>query len=134
MRLKLLRLTVRQEIQKLGKLFAFDKHHKLFECFTLEPFDSIKPGHYDLEKYHSPKLRRTVLLFSHVEGHSFVEMHPGNFRHDTILCILPGETITDINKDGWMDVTNSNETMNKLLEVCDHETTIDIYENPLEFA
>ena len=134
MRLKLIRLAQdKNRTQKLGKLYLFDRYEEVFSCMTLEPYDCIKAGHYELKKYQSPKLKREVLLFKYVEGKSFVEIHNGNYLKNTNGCILTGQTVTDIDKDGKRDITNSVVTLDKLLSLCPNEIEIDIFENPSEF-
>lgn len=132
MRLKLIRLTQdKNRTQKLGKLFLFDRYIEVFSCMTLEPYECLNAGHYELRKYHSPNLRREVFLFKYIDG--FYEVHNGNFKSDTKGCVLVGQDVTDIDKDGKRDVTNSNVTLSKLLSLCPQEIEIDIFENPSEF-
>lgn len=134
MTFKLIRLVKdKNKIQKIGKLYVFDRFTELFSCFTLEPFESIAAGRYWLKKYMSPKLKRQVFLFESVPGHTFVEIHNGNYRRDTELCILVGEEVFDIDKDGLKDVDFSNITLSELLRLAPNEITIDIYEDPNEF-
>lgn len=134
-RLKLIRLTGdKKKTQKMGMLLLFYKHRKIFECYTLEPYDAIPAGWYTLTKYDSPSLKRKVLLFKHVPGFSFIEIHNGNFRDDTKGCILVGADVVDIDEDGSQDVTDSNSTLDKLLSLLpDVPVQIDVFENPLIF-
>lgn len=133
-RLKLIRLTQdKNRTQKLGMLFVFYNVVRLFECYVLEPFDSIPAGYYQLKKYPSPSMKRIVLLYENVPGRSFIEIHAGNFRSDTKGCQLVGSGVQDINDDGLRDVVNSNATLDKLLSLLPDSIQIDVFENPLEF-
>lgn len=136
--LKLLRLTKdKNNRQKIGQLMLYDKSKRLFECYILEPFDSIKSGRYQLTKYLSPKFNSTVLLYDIKDKDGklrYFEIHYGNFLSNTKGCQLTGETITDINKDGLYDVTNSKKTLEKLLSLVHDEIFIDVFENPSEFV
>lgn len=130
MRIKLLRLTANDK-QVLGNLFVYDRFIRLFECVTLEPANRIPAGRYPVTKYQSPKFGFTVLLLHDVPGREAIEIHAGNFFTDSTGCILPGEKHTDINKDGYIDVTFSKATLGKLIDLLpDEGTTIDIYESP----
>lgn len=122
-------------MQKLGMLWLFQGYRKLFECFTLELFDSIPAGSYLVRKYPSPGMSRIVLLFEHVPGRTFIEIHAGNFYHNTSGCILVGSAVKDINADLLKDVIDSNKTLDALLALLpDDPVKIDIFENPKEFA
>lgn len=72
----------------------------IFECFTLEPplapkqnvnhASAIPDGRYKVSRYASPRAGFDVLLLHNVPGYDFVEVHPGNFSHDSKGCVLPG--------------------------------------------
>jgi Family of unknown function (DUF5675) len=64
--------------------------------FCLEPSQRhpehpcIPAGRYAVTFYHSPKFGRTVLLLHDVPGRDFIEIHTGNFPHETEGCLLVG--------------------------------------------
>lgn len=138
MRIKILRLTQdKNKVQKLGRLMVFDGWHCLFWCHILEPFEGIKAGSYTVKKYNSPKFG-AVLLYNILDKDGkqrYFEIHYGNYRKDTKGCQLTGEQIADINSDGLYDVTNSKETLEKLLKYIpdNEEVKVDVFENPSEF-
>lgn len=76
-----------------GKLICGDA---VFE--TLEPVkrnDDLKPqciptGRYKITFYDSPKHGYLLPLLHDVEGFEWVEIHKGNYPHDTQGCILVG--------------------------------------------
>lgn len=60
-------------------------------CLTKEPVDPIIPaGTYKCTVYDSPKFGTKVFLLHDVPGHSYVELHYGNFLRDTKGCPLVG--------------------------------------------
>lgn len=67
----------------------------------------IADGTYKIVKYKSPK-HGWVLALVDVLGFGYVEIHIGNYPHDTEACLLPGSGIaTDM-------VTNSGKTVQAL--------------------
>ena len=61
-----------------------------------------------------------------VPQRDYILMHHGNYagsinpktgKSDILGCILPGKEHVDINKDGYLDVTQSKDTMSKLLKL-----------------
>ena len=44
-------------------------------------------------------------------GRSGVCIHKGNYFTQILGCIIVGDSHTDINKDGYKDVTNSGKTL-----------------------
>lgn len=107
----------------LGRLSCGDLH-----CFTLElPWHSnsrtiscIPAGPYKATKYESPK-HGTVLLLHDVPNRSYVEIHAGNFTRQIEGCILVGDGIKYLDSDAIPDVTNSRNTLAKLLELIPEE-------------
>lgn len=97
--------------------------HEDFRCFTLElPYknnepniSSIPAGRYKCDKHNSPKFGE-CLKVHYVLNRSNILIHPGNYTSQIQGCILVGDSLKDINKDGIPDVTNSVATMNKLLQ------------------
>lgn len=109
--------------QTRGHMFCFDGDKKIFECKTLElPWkhnkknvSCILAGTYLVEVYESPT-KGLVYLLQNVFDRSYIEIHAGNYYFDILGCILVGESFTDINKDGYVDVTNSKTTLGILLD------------------
>jgi Family of unknown function (DUF5675) len=80
----------------IGDLLIEGEH----ECHTLEPVwldsDGIKPraipeGTYKLSNRFSPKHNRAVPHVENVPGFEEIEIHIGNFPHDTEGCLLVGQ-------------------------------------------
>jgi hypothetical protein len=55
-----------------------------------------------------------------------IEIHVGNYRRNTLGCILPGYGIKYLDNDGIPDVTNSGATMRALLDAFTGPGTIHI--------
>lgn len=122
MKLNLLLLTKdKGQNQLLGDLFLNQGFRRLFECKVLQRYPGISPGTYKVTRYFSPKLKRTVLLLHNVPGHEFIEIHHGNFYKDTSLCFLTGSGFTDMDGDGLQDVTDSVNTLERLLALIPEE-------------
>ena len=93
-----------------------------FTCYTLElpwinnqqNISCIPAGTYECEKHVSPKFGDCILI-KNVAGRTDVLIHYGNFTGDTLGCILVGESIADIDRDGIMDVASSKRTLEGLM-------------------
>lgn len=110
-----------------------------WSCWTLElPWRSNRlrescippePGHapitYDAQKHDSPRFGRTIYLPG-VSDRTEILIHPGNYVSDTAGCILVGYDLRDLNGDGPLDVTNSQATMRKLLDLVPDELTVSV--------
>ncbi len=95
-----------------------------FQCFALELptlsneqyISCIPEGEY---KYFA-KISSTngnVLELKDVPGRTFIQIHSGNYTRNTQGCILVGDGVKWIDKDKIPDVTNSKNTLNKLLSI-----------------
>ncbi len=93
-----------------------------FNFFTLElPWlDNMKnvscvyPGLYKARKYNSPK-HGLVALLEDRSGRTYIEIHAGNYTSQIQGCILPGDAIKYLNNDPIPDVSNSKNTLDKIL-------------------
>jgi hypothetical protein len=105
-------------------------------CVTLElanngnqKFTSCIPeGKYKVEKYWSPTKGECFKVLD-VPGRDNILIHKGNYANgakvDTKGCILVGYAFNDINKDGFIDITESTITMELLLKLIPDK--IDLY-------
>jgi len=80
----------------------------------------IPQGKYKARKHNSPKFGISLWL-QDVPNRTAILIHKGNYHTDILGCILLGKGLSDINKDGFVDVTQSTaavkELMNLLVDV-----------------
>ena len=93
----------------------------LMTCYILEPtarenpsgLMAIPEGRYEITLYDSPHFKMRVPILNGVPGHTYIEIHPGNFPGDTHDCLLPGLTMdTDF-------VGQSRDAFNILFPIID---------------
>ncbi len=105
-----------------------------FQCFTLELPDlnnqrnisCISEGIYGYKLYESPK-HGQVLHIQDVDNRSMIEIHAGNFTRQILGCILTGDSVKWLDRDGIPDVTNSGRTLKKILKLAGESGTIRIW-------
>ena len=121
--------------QTLGKFYLFKGLKEVFSCYVLELPDRnnqtsisrINAGRYKCVRRWSKKYSWHYILEG-VEGRSYILIHFGNYYTDTRGCLLFGNGIVDINKDGFRDVTSSKKTMRQLLQIAPKEFYLTINE------
>ena len=87
-----------------------------YQFVTLEhAFDdlttSVPVGVYTCRRYHSPKFGYDVFVLDGVPGHTFIEIHIGNYNKDSHGCILLG-----MHDAGYM-IDHSREAFNSFMAV-----------------
>lgn len=105
-----------------------------FSCVTLElpwrenqvNISCIPAGEYRYKLRFSPGKQYYVLELQDVPGRTYIQVHIGNFTHQIQGCILPGYGIKDIDRDGVLDVTDSEAAFNDLMDVAGKVGTIEI--------
>ena len=110
--------------QTLGELTLYKNERKIFSCKTLElPWKNntkqescIPTGKYNVIPRESAKYKKHYHV-QDVTGRSWILIHPGNYYHQLLGCILVGNAHVDIDKDGYKDVTSARITLDKLLEL-----------------
>lgn len=112
--------------EDLGLLLVIDDAEKIFSAVTLQKSGVMPRGTFPIEPYFSPKHKKTVLLLKSTPGHTFLEVHIGNFLKDSEGCACVGRDFQDLNKDGVPDVTKSAATMTVLLALITKPTTITV--------
>jgi len=119
--------------QTIGLLNIFDGSGLLFTCFILELSfldnqvrkSCIPTGTYVLKKRISPKFGLSFIL-ENVVDRSYILIHSGNYHTHTKGCLLTGNKLVDINNDGLLDVVNSKDTLDEMLQILPDESKITI--------
>lgn len=104
-----------------------------FKCFTLElpwldnkqNISCVPAGTYKYEKRKSPSLGQVIHILD-VENRTWIYIHAGNFTSQIQGCVLVGQAIKDINRDGTPDVTASAPTFNSLMDRTSDTGTVTI--------
>lgn len=115
----------REPTQTIGELTVYqDRAKPIFECVTMEleedcnavRDDAIPVGYYDVVKRFSNKYKWHFHILG-VPNRSLILIHEANYSSQLLGCIGVGEKISDINKDGLDDITNSKATKRRLLSL-----------------
>ncbi|GAB3194653.1 hypothetical protein ABID22_000150 [Pontibacter aydingkolensis] len=123
-----------QDKQTLGTMDVVDAQNKVvFTCYTLELADKnnqpqvscIPKGKYKVKKRTSKKYGHHFHI-QDVQARSYILIHHGNYHTDILGCVLVGKSFLDINGDGYKDVTESKNTMKKLLNLLPEEFELTI--------
>jgi len=120
-----------ESTQTLSRFYLYNGVDEVFSCVVLEPpfkdnkknISSICSGIYTAKLRWSEKYKWHYHI-QDVEGRELILIHFGNYYRDTRGCLLFGANFTDINNDGFRDVTSSKKTMKKLLAVAPKEFKI----------
>ena len=75
----------------------------------------IPAGEYNYIKRVSPGKGYEVIELVDVPDRAYIQIHLGNYTRQIEGCILPGTGLKDINRDGVIDVTNSEEAFNQIM-------------------
>jgi len=122
-----------------GVFVALDTAGNLLaQCVTLElPWRDNQPqvscipeGIYPVRARKSEKHGDHYQVHD-VPGRDLILLHPGNFVSQLRGCLLPGDSLADLNKDGIPDITNTRATLNKLLASLGAEFTLNIFTAPV---
>lgn len=76
---------------------------------------AIPAGTYTCTRYLSPKHGYEVFVLQNVPGHTFCEIHIGNFNRDSDGCVLLGETVQIMATQQM--ITNSGATFRKFMKL-----------------
>lgn len=117
--------------QTLGSFTLYKNTFPIFKAQTLElPFlnneqfvSCIPAGKYLCKRRRSSKHGNHFIVKlrngDDIPGREFILLHKGNFRAQTSGCILLGRDHSDIDRDGYLDVTHSVDTLNELNNATD---------------
>ena len=111
--------------QTLGYLYIVDNEEILFSCNTLElpwkdnqsNISCVPIGEYKCVLEYSNRFERDLWELKDVPNRSECKFHSANYFKQLNGCIALGDSIKDIDGDGYKDITNSVETMRKFHNV-----------------
>jgi hypothetical protein len=117
-------------IETIGKLLIINGNDLVLECNTLElPFKAnirniscIPIGGYVVGRRYSERHGEHLKVYD-VDGRSHILIHSANYVTELRGCISVGKYFVDINKDGNLDVSNSRDSLNKILCLLTNEET-----------
>ena len=75
----------------------------------------IPTGEYNYIKRVSPGKGYEVIELVDVPDRAYIQIHLGDYTRQIEGCILPGTGLKDIDRDGVIDVTNSEEAFNQIM-------------------
>lgn len=108
-------------------------HRSGFRCCSLElpwlnnqkNISCVPAGIYECFKRHSNN-NGDVFELRNVINRTFIQCHSANFTRQIKGCIIVGDSFTDIDKDGILDVTNSKTTHKKLMSLLPEKFLLEI--------
>jgi len=93
-------------------------------CLTLEPHEPHQAGSFVYKPYHSPKFDKVVYMTQDIPGHTFEEVHIGNFVQNTDGCLLLGSGLGNLGSQ--MMIVNSETTFNRFMALNSDQPEITI--------
>jgi hypothetical protein len=123
--------------QTLSEIIFYDNDvNRVLEIKALElpnrdnknSISRINAGKYICKLRYSPKYKWHYHL-QDVEGRTLILIHFGNYYTNTKGCIIVGNAFTDINNDGYRDVTSSKKTLKRILEKMPDEFELMVVDN-----
>jgi hypothetical protein len=121
MRIVTLKRYSQDRNQTLGICVVFNSdQNPIFTAISLErgwrdnekSVSCIPKGEYRVVLEYSPRFKKDLWEIKGVDGRSETKFHAANYWHQLNGCIALGRRPKDMNKDGYVDVTGSRDTMN----------------------
>lgn len=119
--------------QTLGKCTVYDECEKpIFSCLSLErgwmdnkkSISCVPKGEYICKYEYSNRFKKNLWELKDVPNRSECKFHSANYWYQLNGCIALGRSISDINKDGYNDVTSSKSTMSAFEKALDGVDTV----------
>ncbi len=124
--------------QTLGTCSVIDENdNPVFSAISLERgwlgnernISCVPTGTYKVKHEYSFKFKTHLWELKDVPNRSECKFHSANFWFQLNGCIALGDTLRDINKDGYRDVLNSSKTMAKFHEVLKNDSIVTLVIN-----
>jgi Family of unknown function (DUF5675) len=120
----------RQDLRPDGIISKLCDEQNNFLFMTLEhSFDGepkIPNGVYTCVRRLSPHFGYDMFMLKDVPGHSFIEIHIGNFNQDSNGCILLGEALAMIDQGQKVMVTRSEESFDKFMAMMEDQDSFQL--------
>ena len=87
----------------------------------------VPEGIWKAKKRISPGKGYEVIEFIDVPNRTFIQAHYGNYTRQLLGCQLYGDGLKYLDGDDIIDITNSEQTIKKLLAMLPDEFEINIY-------
>lgn len=113
---------VYEDRQTLGTLLLLDESKIIFSCRTLElawnnnlrSISCIPAGKYPLVWEFSPAFGQNLWELKNVPNRSEIKFHVANYHRQLNGCIGVGDLHLDIDNDGYRDLRNSRNTLERI--------------------
>lgn len=121
--------------QTLGDCTIFDENNKpIFSAISLERgwrnnqsnVSCVPLGTYNCVLEYSPRFKKDLWELKGVPNRSECKFHAANYWFQLNGCIALGQSLADLNKDGYNDITNSAKTMKAFHEALNGLTKVDL--------
>lgn len=97
--------------QTVGDMISI-KNGNICLLKSLEPKDGLRipVGTYECEFTFSPKFQKNMYLIKvpNMEG---IRIHSGNYYYDSEGCVMLGKSLSDLNRDGEVDLISSRDAI-----------------------
>jgi hypothetical protein len=105
--------------QSLGSFYVLDGCDVVFKSESIERgwvnnenmVSCFPEGTYEIVLEYSSRFKKSLWEIKAIKGRSECKIHAANFARQLNGCIALGKNRADIDKDGFMDVTSSGDTM-----------------------
>lgn len=134
--------------ETLSRVYCIDEGEVVYRCSMIElPWrdneqgetwkeaSRIPAGRYKLERLESSPSFDYPHLWVHehgevdVEGRVGIKWHIANYARQLRGCGAPGRSFVDLDGDGVVDVTDSEETLNELLDLLPPICNLEVVDN-----
>lgn len=97
-----------------GVLVVIDNGNPAFSCPTIENAEKSFPdGDYDIVFEYSTRFNKHLWELKGIPGRGEIKVHAANYYNQLEGCIGVGLSMSDINKDGVMDIAESGKALAK---------------------
>ena len=115
----ILRHTHIPDVQMMSDIVIYNGSNKIFQCRAIEqPWRNnasrtscIPAGTYRAVLEYSSRFQTNLYELKKVTGRAEIKFHVANYARQLEGCIAPGRAFADLDADGYLDVTDSRNTL-----------------------